>query len=436
MQIKKFKARTMTKALKKVKNEFGSDAVILSARNIKQKKNIFLKTHNNLVEVTAAIGHYIPTININNQKTGIIRDRLFNQNSSNSHPHKNDFDEGKSIITKPYFKSNEEEQANRLTNTKLKELLMIYQQMVSQHVDTEDTIMIVRELKEIYKNSSMIESTNVKINIKNILNEMGVSDNRIKLQKGNKRIVAFVGKSGVGKTTTAAKIAALGQSYLKSNEVGMISLDDSRIGAFEQTRIYADIIGFKFETATSQSEFSQAIKKLDSMNLILIDTPGINPRMKMQLQKIADYLTKYNPIEIHLVMSANDKIEDMKDSIDLFNFISISHLIFTKLDETISYGNILSQLIHTKLPVSYFTWGHRVPEDIENASLTKLIDQIFEKYNFDQKFNGAPESIAENLNVFENMINGKIETNSLNNNVLSKMSMDSSAFSEQCVSIY
>lgn len=431
MQIKKFKASTMTKALKKVKNEFGSEAVILSARNISSGKNIFNKAMNNTVEVTAAIDNNIQIKNNKEQIKSTMGTYLVNTNVSKQKTTNKYLDERKKEITKFKYIGSEEKQKFSINNKNLKELFLIYQGMLAQDLDIDVATLLIRELMEIQKKNAVLEATNYKKEITNILYQMGLSDKRIKLQKEKKRIVAFVGKSGVGKTTTAAKIAAFGKRYLEPDEVGMISLDDSRIGAFEQSRIYANIIGYQIETATNQNEFSKAVERLASKNLILIDTPGINPKDKKQLENIANYLTTYNPIEIHLLMDAGNKFEDMKNAINLFNFIPISHLIFTKLDETTTYGNILGHLIYTKLPVSYFTWGHKVPEDLENGSLIRIIEKILKNINFEQRFFGPPELIADHLYAFEKLINEKADY--FNKNNRSIMSYEPSFLNEKCV---
>ena len=169
-------------------------------------------------------------------------------------------------------------------------------------------------------------------------------------------------------------MAAIGG--LTKKKIGLITLDDKRIGAIAQLEVYARILGVQMEVASSKEEVKTSLKKLKRKDIILIDTPGISQKDTRQLGELKDLLDNVRPVEIHLLLSAVTKEKDFIRILEKFRVMPIDSLIFTKLDESSEYGELLNQLIRTKIPVSYFTNGPQVPEDIEVAALEKLVDLI------------------------------------------------------------
>ena len=424
MQIKRFKAKTMTEALRKIKNDFGPDAVILSARNLKKGNGLFSKQEN-LVEVTAATDSNFQSSNQNyggNRYAAIdsvTQEDIYSNNTLRSSE--------TGVVAQLSRKSSTLNGKKRLPTSNTKILFNVYNQLLSQHVDDELAVTMVRGLNEMYLNTPIVEDRDVKTDLVQLIEEMGVSSGRIKLQKGRQRIVALIGTSGVGKTTTVAKIAALGQKYLNQSGVGMITIDDYRIGAIEQAKIYAKIMGIEMEPVADIAEFKMALRKMRSKNLIVIDTPGVNPRNKKQLQNLLNYLTNLNPIEIHLLLGSNSKTEDMLEYITRFKILPISHLLFTKIDESLTYGNVLNQLITTKIPVSYLSAGHRVPEDFESATLDKILDLVLKNFNEISTLSGSPEILAEKFVNFEKIldqgVNERFQSNKKNKMELIKKAL-------------
>jgi len=158
--------------------------------------------------------------------------------------------------------------------------------------------------------------------------------------------------------------------------VGLITLDNSRIGAVEQLKTYARIIGIPMESAFGKREFKEAIRKLKDRDLVLVDTPGMSQRNEAGIRELRDVLGRMPGAEIHLVLSATSKQKDLEDMLDGFKALHVNHLIFTKLDESTTYGEVINQALSAKIPVSYITNGQRVPEDLEEASVTMLVDLI------------------------------------------------------------
>jgi flagellar biosynthesis protein FlhF len=188
-------------------------------------------------------------------------------------------------------------------------------------------------------------------------------------------LVSFVGPTGVGKTTTIAKLAAE-QVLHQSRKVGMLTTDTYRIAAVEQLKTYANILNVPVETVFSPDSLKKAIKTLAGCNLIFMDTTGRNYQEEQYVQEIHRYLAEPLIQENILVLSMTAKYSDMKRIVDNFQQVAVDKVIFTKLDETSSYGSALNLVFHYPYPVVYFTTGQNVPDDIMKANpqqLAKLI---------------------------------------------------------------
>jgi len=198
----------------------------------------------------------------------------------------------------------------------------------------------------------------------------------------HKKILMFVGPTGVGKTTTIAKLAArYAYKLSRRYKVGIITLDTYRIGAVEQLMTYAKMMRLPIETVVDPSDFEEALNTLRHNDYILIDTVGSSQHDKEKIEKLANFLkvNTFTEININLVLSAVSKYEDLIDSYKNFSILPIDTLIFTKLDETKTYGNLFSLLIDTKKPVSYFSIGQEVPDDLIEASSDYLLKGILDK---------------------------------------------------------
>jgi flagellar biosynthesis protein FlhF len=197
----------------------------------------------------------------------------------------------------------------------------------------------------------------------------------LRLKKNTQRVVALVGPTGVGKTTTTAKLAAM-YAMNKGATVALITTDNFRVGAVEQLKTYSRIMDLPLEVVTSSDEMQASLAKHADKDLVIIDTAGRSPKDQGKLSELKRIFEADPSIEVHLCLSSTTKDQELMDIVKRFSLLPISRLLFTKLDESESLGCIVNTHITTGLPLSYFTNGQMVPEDISMASARKLANLV------------------------------------------------------------
>ena len=193
------------------------------------------------------------------------------------------------------------------------------------------------------------------------------------------KIIMLVGPTGVGKTTTIAKLAAR-YAYLMNRpyKVALLNLDSYKVGAFEQLAHYADIMQIEHIAVDSVEAFSKGLEDLDDYDIILVDTAGMSPYDTQKFIKTVEFVQSDMPrkIEVNLVLSATVKYEDMDDIYKNFSFLNLNSVIISKFDETKHFGTLLNFMLLYKLPMSYFSIGQEVPDDLTLASKEYLLEQF------------------------------------------------------------
>jgi len=197
----------------------------------------------------------------------------------------------------------------------------------------------------------------------------------IRLKKNGAKIVALVGPTGVGKTTTIAKLAAL-YTIGRKARVALVTVDTFRVGAVEQLKTYSRIMGVPLEVASNRTELEKAVESHADKDLILIDTVGRSPKDAATIESLRAMLDLPFAVETHLCIAATTREKELHGILDSFGALPVSRILFTKLDESSSFGTLLNLQIEKKLPLSYLTKGQRVPEDIEPATGRKIAELI------------------------------------------------------------
>ncbi len=196
----------------------------------------------------------------------------------------------------------------------------------------------------------------------------------LRLKKNAPRIIALVGPTGVGKTTTTAKLAAM-YALNRGNKVALITMDIFRVGAVEQLKTYTKIMGIPLEVASTPKELERAVDRHADCDLILVDTAGRSHKDAEKLDEMKGFLEVIHA-DIYLCLSATTKDRELEEILKRFSIFDVSKVVFTKLDECESFGCIVNLLLKANLQIAYFTTGQRVPEDIEVATSDKLAELI------------------------------------------------------------
>ena len=369
MQIKRFEAKTMTAALKMVKDEFGPNAVILTARSLRSGRGIFSAGPMSGVEVTAAkdsdavaytaAGSYAPIP---------APERLAPQTA---HGRRGLFQSlNQSLRSLAVRRRPVESPASDAGAAP--ELAELYQHLLAQDLERELATDLVDHLKRLPGYDQRYGTERLRPLLAGILQDMGL---RRADGAPRPRALVLVGPAGVGKTTTAIKLAA--DLRLRQHRTpALLTLDDVRIGAIEQLRTYAAILGVPLAVATSPEETRRALADLGDADTLIVDTPGISPGEGDRRSALRPILDMLPSREVHLVLSAASREKDLQRVVDAWKGVAIHRLVFTRLDEAGTWGAVLNLMVRTQLPVSWVSTGPRVPEDLVAEPLELLLDRM------------------------------------------------------------
>lgn len=381
MIIKKFEAETETQAILKAREELGEKAIVMNIKTTKPK-GLFSFLRKTVVEVTAAIDE-----NGQNSSTATI-DLEQLKVALNEEKAPSAIEEKLNSLTQlisTQISSNQEKEEKKKETKKVvkekkedfwdKSLQLIYEQLVRNEVEPVYAKQIIHEVTK--KGDKDIQLDNILSAVyQRIVLNLGEMET-IQLQGKKPKLVFFIGPTGVGKTTTLAKIAS--KHKLENNaKIAMITADTYRIAAVEQLKIYANILSVPVEVIYEVNELKDTIEKFSQYDLILVDTAGRSHKNLEQCQDVKDLISSISEYEkeVYLVLSATTKYKDMQKIVDTYSDISDCRLIFTKLDETSAYGNILNMKLKTELSLSYATYGQDVPDDISIMDPQMIAKQL------------------------------------------------------------
>ncbi len=253
---------------------------------------------------------------------------------------------------------------------------MIYSILLDNEVDEKYVNQIMDEVEKVMKGGASVDLILSSIYQKMIL-KFG-QPQPVELSERKPKVVFFIGPTGVGKTTTIAKIASRFKME-KGKKVALFTADTYRIAAAEQLRTYANIMDTPLNIVYSSEELNEEIKKSEEYDLVLIDTAGFshkNEEQRNETKELIDRIPGEYQKEVYLVLSATTKYRDLIDIADIYKKNFQFKLIFTKLDETSCYGNILNMKLYTGADLSYSTYGQNVPEDIEIFNTQKIVKHL------------------------------------------------------------
>jgi flagellar biosynthesis protein FlhF len=362
MKVKVFTAQSMQEAMSQVKNDLGRDAVILHTRRLK-KGGILGFGGKEMIEVMAAVES--TPVAATTERKNLPFAYPEEQRYQTEYSRKNDLH-----IELASMRKMLEQVLHKVPKTEKNNLLV---ELLTKN-DVERKI-----AEDLLKDSAGFSSLQQPEVIREILYDRIVDCLQrvegIHIPANGSKIVAFIGPTGVGKTTTIAKLAAH-FSINKGYKVAMVTADTYRISAVEQLKTYADIIGVPIEIVYSPDELKSALQNHQDKQLILIDTAGRSPHNQYQLAELQAFLEIDSQIETHLVLSTTTKYKDALDIVRKFSVCSPQKFLFTKVDEASNVGTIINLVCQFPTTLSYITNGQNVPDDIELADPQKLANLI------------------------------------------------------------
>jgi flagellar biosynthesis protein FlhF len=251
------------------------------------------------------------------------------------------------------------------------ELFQLYTELIDVEVEEELARDLIHNLKQSASGEQLADAAASKARLRAMVEAEVRCAPPIVATPGKRRVVALVGATGVGKTTTIAKLAA--NFRLRDGiRMGLVTVDTYRIAAVEQLRTYAEIIDLPMKVVTSPREMRRALDELSGLDLVLIDTAGRSPRDELKIQELKGLFAEAQVDEVHLVLSLVASPKSLQAAAEKFAPAGTTAMILTKLDEAVGMGSLLSVARRVPLPVSYLTTGQDVPDDIEHASARRV----------------------------------------------------------------
>jgi flagellar biosynthesis protein FlhF len=375
MKLKTFLARDLKEALSQVKKEMGPEAVILSTQSRWVKSDQGGKGRSPGVEVTAAMDvNAFSNHNGNGNGEGDmeLRGDWFPPFRTTVSQIQEDLEEVKDLL-RHWLRQN----GAPSWLLQHKELATFYRFLGRTGLDERILKSWLDNVQNLLEHSGDQPHTLKEVAGRYLMQAFEVVD-PWKAKAGRPRCWTFIGPTGVGKTTTIAKLAAKFGLYEKQ-KVGLISLDSQRLGAHNQLAAYGRLAGQPLVTAHRRRDLLKALEKMGDMDLVLIDTAGRSPYAPDLQKELTHLLGDIPDLDHHLVLSATTKESNLINAISGFGALPISSYIITKVDETNDFSGIFNQLCRHRVPVSYLTAGQRVPEDIELSSRKRVTELLLRR---------------------------------------------------------
>jgi flagellar biosynthesis protein FlhF len=378
MKIHTYRAKTMQQALDLVRHELGPEAAVLHTRELHASllgRLLFGKSYEIAASAEADVPSRLPAAVSYEPAQPQFAGSPIEANYRDRY--RNDFrTQVGAELDELNFMSNQLQ--HHTTESDVQHLPDALFQIYADLIEAEFEERIAQELIEHLRSETPVDlndSFAMRAELLRLVeSELRVSG-PLQVTPNSGKVVALVGPTGVGKTTTIAKLAA--NYRLRENKsVGLITVDTYRIAAVEQLRTYAEIIDLPMEVVSTPREMREAIARMRSLDLVLMDTAGRSPKDDVRIQELKTILAEANPAEVHLVLSAVGSAKSLATTTERFAAVGTTSMIVTKLDEATGLGNLLSVARSCQLPVSYVTDGQNVPDDIQVAQKRTLAQQI------------------------------------------------------------
>ncbi len=396
MIIKKFIAKTEKEAIENARKELGEGAVVMNVKPVKSK-GLFAFLKSPMVEVTVALEEesekYTAAVSAINNVIASSQNKEKEEEQKKKTPvtettGKRDsaieekLDSLQSLLEQQLQKPEEEKEEKKAEEKKEesetdKFMHLLHDTMLANEVDEKYAQEIIDEIELINKPNIPFDYALANIYQKMIL-KFGKPSGIEPAANGGTKLVFFIGPTGVGKTTTIAKIASKFRVDEKK-KVALLTADTYRIAAAEQLRTYANILEVPFRVIYTVEEISKALEDFKGYDYIMIDTAGHSHQNTTQKDNMRNIIHSVDDIvekEVHLVLSATTKYKDLISIADSYKEMTDYKLIFTKLDETTTLGNLLNLRLYTGASLSYVTCGQNVPDDIEDFNPQKTVKRL------------------------------------------------------------
>ncbi len=405
MNVRTFYAKSMQEAIRAIKQELGPEAVILSSRRVRKWGNGFGILGSSALEVTAAIDEGMPLqphaadvtttreappapIQPSGESSfqGTLRAAL-HPAAQSALRYQMDEHQFRAVTPAEIPPRPRQETPTNPSPTVLpssvkqgqsssdlsSSLQGLYENLIAQGLRDRTAYTCLRELQDNLRDPDRTVPHFMLQLLRSLLTDRVRPAGPLLATEEEQKIAVFVGPSGVGKTTTIAKLAAFYRLEEKRS-VALVTIDNYRPAAVEQLRLYANVLGVDLATASTGEEARDCIAQFNQAELILVDTPGFNPMQRLPVDYWMPLSTLPQPLEVHLVLSATTRIQDIDMCIARCSDVPSLRLLFTKLDETSAYGTVFEAGHQTAIPLSYWGTGPRVPEDLAPASPDRLSD--------------------------------------------------------------
>ena len=382
MEVRTYRASTMHEALRLVRRELGPDAAVLHTREIRARRLLGWMSGSAQIEVTASLDVNVPS-RLPPPGRRRFSDTLGQgpppgpaTSGGVDHPpcpQANLPESVQSQLTElqSMLKDLSERSLRGRQHDLPEELFRLFTELLDVEVPEELARELVERVQTDVPNVELADPLLVKARIVSMIEEGIRVAGPITVSPGSQRLVALVGPTGVGKTTTIAKLAA-NYRLKEKRRVGLITVDTYRIAAVEQLRTYADIIDLPMQVVSTPREMRAAVDQMAELELILMDTAGRSPKDEVRIQELKTFLGEAAADEVHLVLSSIAGSRALEQTARRFADVGTTALVLTKLDEAGSLGNVLPVLRSSRLPLSYLTNGQNVPDDIEIADPHRL----------------------------------------------------------------